>query len=213
MFYLHSVFFVVLYLGEIIFYNTQNPLKIVLFTLSNIIPLNVFYISLYLAFFIVSSALLKIIILNANKEFSFYFSKIMFTQISKRDSDGNDMRYLIKALNSYNKYLRKKIGLQIKDLENIYSKILSDTSIDKNYTIKKLSLAFDDTDKFKIIKSLSELLNIVDTENFLTNESKKTKLEDATTKLGTIISIVTAIIGLSLTIPDILKIPEEILKK
>jgi len=193
------IFAFIFILGETTM-KTQNPLRIVINILSNIIPPSIFVISLGIVFFIVASALLKIIVLFANKESRFYFSKILFKQIANKDIEGDELKYLVKSLNSYNKYLRRSIGLQINDLKNIYSKIFSDPTIDKNYTVKKLSLAFEDNDKFKTIKSLSELLNIKDTEHFLTKESIGKKLEDVATKLGTIVSTVAAIIGILLTI-------------
>ncbi|MDF2738383.1 MAG: hypothetical protein K0S93_2243 [Nitrososphaeraceae archaeon] len=193
------IFAFIFILGQTIM-KTQNPLIIVINIISNIIPPSIFVISLGVVFFIVASALLKIIFLFANKESRFYFSKIFFKQISNKNIDGNETIYLVKGLNSYNKYLRRNIGLQINDLKNIYSKILSDPTIDKNYVIKNLSLAFDDTDKFRTVKRLSELLNIKDTEHFLTKESVGKKLEDVAAKLGTIASTVAAIIGILLTI-------------
>jgi hypothetical protein len=200
------VFAFIFILGETTM-KTQNPLRIVINTFSNIIPPSVFVISLGIVFFIVASALLKIIVLFSNKESRFYFSKILFKQIANKDSDGDELKYLVKSLNSYNKYLRRSIGLQINDLKNIYSKILSDPNVDKNHTIKKLSLAFEDNDKFKTIKTLSELLNIKDTEHFLTKEPIGKKLEDGATKLGTIVSTVAAIIGVLLTIVEFPGLP------
>jgi hypothetical protein len=151
-------------------------------------------------FFVVGSALLKIILLIARKEFRFYLAKVLFRVILKKEDEAEKIKYLVNTLNSYNKYVRRILGLEINDLNKIYSKILSDPDLDKNYWIKQLSIAFEDSDKFKTIKCLSGLLNNTDTEHFLAKEPVGKKIEDWAKILGTAVSTVAAIIGVLTTL-------------
>ena len=118
----------------------------------------------------------------------------------EKNDDSEKMKYLIKALNSYNKYLRRSIGLQINEIKEIYSKILSEPSLYKNWIIKKLSIAFEDRDKFMTIKYLSDILSATDTKHFLTKESVGKKIADGAAILGTIVSTIAAVIGVLATI-------------
>jgi hypothetical protein len=174
--------------------SVENPLNGATELLGTNIEL-IFFTTLGVIFLIFGSALFRIILLNARKEFRFYLAKISFRVISKKEDDVERIRYLIKALNSYNKYIRSSLGLQIKDLKKIYSKIVSDPTLDKNYSIKELSIAFEDKDKLKPIKCISGLLKITDTEQFLIKEPIGKKLEDWAAIFGTIVSTVAAMIG------------------
>jgi hypothetical protein len=178
----------------------ENPLGFVIKYLGDPITSSLFVTIIGVTFFIVGSALLKIILLIARKEFRFYFAKILFRAILKKEDEAEKIKYLVRALNSYNKYIRRSLGLEINDLKKIYSKIISDPVLDKNHSIKELSKAFEDSDKFKAIKCLSGLLNFRDTEHFLTKEPVRKKLEDWATMLGTIVSTIVAIIGILATI-------------
>ena len=128
---------------------------------------SIFFTSMGITFLIVGSALLKIIFLNARKEFRFYFAKTSFRVISKKVDEVEKMRYVIKGLNSYNKYLRRNLGLQINDLKRIYSRIISDPALDKNHSIEKLFAAFENNDKLKLTQCLSEISTVTDPEQFL----------------------------------------------
>jgi hypothetical protein len=149
-----------------------------------------------ISFFIVASALLKITLIILRKEFRFYFAKVCLCVISnKEEDDVKKVRYVIKALNSYNIYLRKNIGLQIYALKNIYSKILSDSKVDKNQSIRELTSAFEDKDKLRPVKCLSTISNVTDTEQFLIKEPLGKKLENWATLIGTITSALAATIS------------------
>jgi hypothetical protein len=171
-----------------------NPFEIVIKTIGDPILSNLVLSIIGTIFFIVGSALLKIILLIVRKDFRFYFAKTLFRVISKKD-ESEKIEYFVKALNSYNKYIRRTLALEIKELKKIYSRVLSDPNTDKNHSIEKLSEAFEDRDKFQIIKCLSILFKGADTEDFLAKEPIGKKLEDWATILGTMVSTVAAIIG------------------
>lgn len=173
-----------------------SPFEIVLNSIGDPILSNLVLSIIGTIFFIVGSALLRIILLTVRKEFRFYFAKTLFRVISKKEDESEKIEYLVKALNSYNKYIRRTLALEIKELKNIYSRILSDPNTDKNYSIEKLSQAFEDRDKFNPIKCLSRLFKDINTEHFLAKEPIGKKLEDWATILGTMVSTVAAIIGI-----------------
>jgi hypothetical protein len=86
----------------------------------------------------------------------------------------------------------------------IYSKIISDSTVDKIYTMKELSRAFEDNDKLQPIRCLTGLLNIKDPEHFLLKEPPGKKLEDWGRIAGTLAStIATAISALVIFIPGL----------
>jgi hypothetical protein len=95
----------------------ENPLRFVIKFLGDPIVSSLFVTIIDVTFFVVGSALLKIILLIARKEFRFYFAKVLFRVISKKEDESDEIRYLVKALNSYNKYIRRTLGLEINDLK------------------------------------------------------------------------------------------------
>jgi hypothetical protein len=161
-----------------------------------------YYIVIYIGviFFIVASALLKLIVLTIRKDFRFYFARTIFKTVPRKN-EVEKVRLLVKALDSYNRYLRRSLGLQINDIKKVYSKILSDTSLDKENIINELSITFDDlNDKFKPIRCLSDTLQISDTEHFLARESTGKKIGDWASITATIVSTIAAVIGVLSTL-------------
>jgi hypothetical protein len=152
--------------------------------------------------FVVASALLRIILLNRSKNFKFYLARLSFRAMSRveGDDDVERMKYLIGGLSFYNKYIRRTLGLQINDLKIIYSRIITDATVDKNHSMKELCRAFEDNDKLKPIRCLTGLFNVTDPEHFLVKESIGKKLEGWVGILGALISSITAVIGAAVTL-------------
>jgi hypothetical protein len=147
-----------------------------------------------ISFFVVASVLLRLIFLTARKDFRYYFAKTLFcTQYKKQNDD--ELLYLIRGIEKYNAFVRSKTGLEIRDLRNLYSKILSDFAFNKDELINQLVTSFEEEDKLKPIAYISKTLNISNPENFLVKVQLKKKIDDYTTLLGTIISALTAIIS------------------
>jgi hypothetical protein len=96
----------------------------------------------YLLLFIVIAGVLKIICALARSEFWLYFAIGCFVLMQDARNDVDEMKFFIMGLNSYNSYLRRRIKLQIKDLEKVYSKIAASTIEQKNNTIGKFALFF-----------------------------------------------------------------------
>lgn len=172
----------------------ENILISLISFFDNPILLSLFSTTMGVVFLIVGSVLLKIILLEARKDFRYYFARTLLNLISKQEEQTDRMRYFVKGLKSYNKYIRRTLGIQINNLK-IYSKIVSDPTIDTNNTIQELSTAFEDIDKFKPIKSLYKILKVTDFEKFIIEESIGKKIQDSIGIVGTIVSTVTAIIG------------------
>lgn len=78
----------------------ENPLGIIIKFLGDPVLKSLFVTIIGVTFFIVGSALLKIILLIARKEFRFYFAKVLFRAISKKEDEAEKIRYLVRALNS-----------------------------------------------------------------------------------------------------------------
>jgi hypothetical protein len=183
----------------------EDPLSNLVLSLGDPTLVSLFLTSIGVIFFVVGSAMLRIILLNKSKQFRFYLAKMSFRALSKEGDEVERMRYLIKGLSSYNKYIRRNLGLQINDLKTIYSRIVSDPTIDKSHSVNELSVAFEDNDKLKTIRCLTGLLKIKDTEHFLVKESIGKKLQDWAGILGTLASAIAAILGAlaTLEIPGI----------
>jgi hypothetical protein len=153
--------------------------------------------------FVVASALLRIILLNRSERFKFYLARLSFRAMSNVERNVEKMKYLIKGLSFYNKYIRRTMGLQINDLKTIYSKIIADGTVDKNRSMKELCQAFEDTDELRPINCLAALFNVDDSEHFLVKESIGKKLEGWISVLGALASSIAAVIGAIVTLVSI----------
>ena len=88
----------------------KNPLIFVIKFLGDPIISSLFVTIIGVTFFIVGFILLKIILLMSRKEFRFYFARVLFRLISKKEDEAEKIKYLVKALNLYNKYIRRSLG-------------------------------------------------------------------------------------------------------
>jgi len=76
---------------------------------------------------LVVGAFLKILFAIGKPEFRLYYAMGCFRIIQRKENEVEKMKYMIRGLNSYNKYLKRCSNLQINDLSKIYSKISSTT--------------------------------------------------------------------------------------
>jgi hypothetical protein len=99
----------------------------------------------------------------------------------------------------YDKYLRRTLNVQINDIKKIYSKIMSDSNIDKNEAMRSIMGSFESgEDKLKPVKCFSRMLNIKKSEEFLVDESFGERLKDMAIFFATIIPVAVTIIQLLL---------------
>ena len=107
------------------------------------------------------------------------------------------MRYLRLGLDSYNKYLRRRVKYQISDniIKQFYSKYIRATSQERNEMINSLLRAFEDG-RTKPVTCISMIMKIPETEEFLTEESVGQKLKVIGTFLAATIPISISVIEL-----------------
>jgi len=96
----------------------------------------------YLLLFIVIAGLLKIVCALARSEFWLCYAIGCFVLMQDAKNEVEEMKFYIMGLKSYNSYLRRKINLQIKDLEKVHSKIAASTIEQKNIILGKFALFF-----------------------------------------------------------------------
>lgn len=72
---------------------------------------------------------------------------------------------------------------------------MSDTNCDNNAVISELIFLFENDDKLKPIKYLSNILNVADNEKFLVKEPLRDWIKTWGTIIGAMVSVLTAIIN------------------
>ena len=111
-------------------------------------------------------------------EFYYYLSKGYINLSSASENNINKTKFLFKSINTYNKYIRTSLNLDIYKIKRIYSTLLVDNNIDTNEIIRSLSLSFNDNNKLILLKTISNDLKIKETSEFLTKENIINKLKD-----------------------------------
>jgi hypothetical protein len=147
---------------------------------------------------IVIGALLRVSTHIIKREFRFYLAKGYCVAASKNEEGDLDrMKYLLSSLDSYDKYLRRKIKFGIKNINKIYSDIMisSDTK-KKDEIIKSICQYLGEEDRLKLATYLSTLYKLPETEQFLIKESFVQKLKTIGAFLIAAIPIVISIIQL-----------------
>jgi hypothetical protein len=105
--------------------------------------------------------------LPLDEEFNYYFAKACFKIILEKEDAVEKIRYLILGISYYDKFLRKNLRTRIRDVEEIYSRLLSDPTLDRDKTTQLITEAFESDDKLKAIACLSSILTDVKKEQFL----------------------------------------------
>lgn len=179
-----------------------------LYSISHKDILLLFIHSLYVSFGVISilpiiGGLLRIITLIARKEFWLYFARGCCTIISKSEDCTVKMNYLVLALDSYNKYLRRIFKFEIKDIQKIYSKLLSSKTEEKANIIESISASLEEG-KLELATYLLKLSKIPETELFI-REPFTQKIRKGMTVIAVTVPIVIAITQL---IQLILRMPK-----
>jgi len=160
-----------------------------------ILPIDVIYLIRIYLFIIVFAAFLKMLFATGRSQFRLYFAKGCFEIIKlKKEDEVKKMSYLIKGLNSYNKYLKRLTKLQITDLVKIYSSISScedKTKISK--TMESLSGAFEKGDTLEPLRKLSSMYKIP-RETLLTEQPLIHKIKELNTLIIPMATIVITLI-------------------
>jgi hypothetical protein len=159
-----------------------------------VLPLHIIYYLRFYLFIIVVGAFLKILFALAKIEFRLYFAIGCFRISQRRKDEAGKMRYLIKGLNSYNKYLKRCMNLQMNDLTKFYSKISSAPQEERKKIIDSLSDLLERGNN--TLEPVRYLLTIskVPEEEFLTEQALKQKIKDGYTLLIPVFTIIVTLI-------------------
>ncbi len=159
-----------------------------------ILPLHVIYYLRFYLFIIVLGAFLKLLFAVAKPEFRLYFAKGCFKIIKRKQNEADRMKYLIKGINSYNKYIKRWMNLQMSELTKVYSKISSASQDERGKIIDTLSASFDkgsdNLEPMKILLPFSKLTE----EEFLVEQRVREKIKDLYTLLLPVLTIVVTLI-------------------
>ena len=138
----------------------------------------------------------------SDREFRFYLARACFMIASQPKDIFEQMYYFDFGLHEYDKYLKRHLKHQIKNIDKIFSKASLLDNETKTKLICSLSNSFEtENDKLKPTKYISsELMKSEDIESFLIPESLKSQLKVVGAFLGAAIPIVVSIIALLLTI-------------
>ena len=120
-------------------------------------------------------------LLSIQRQFRFYLAQACIKIISDEAlSENKDVaakaNYLVLGLKAYNIYLRRSINLQIGDLKQLFSKLISGYPLNKKGLLNYLTSAFEDeNDKLKAARYLSTFVK--DDVPFLIKEPLSGKIE------------------------------------
>ena len=170
----------------------KNPVLDMFYVQTNSIFFYLLTIALGIFFFVFASILLRLIFLTVRKDFGYFLAKESIKLLIVNQASDSNLGNLVKIIDRYNAYVRRKTGFEIKDLQNIYSRILADSNFNNEELIYQLRKSFEHPDKLKPISYFSKNLDITNPENFLVKVSIKKKFQNYVTWLLTILSALTA---------------------
>lgn len=129
---------------------------------------------------------------RARRDFYFYLAKTYIKKISENVEEVDKIDYLINGLRAYNKYIIKKLKLRLAAIEELYSKIMSESDTKTQESINKICASFDESNKLNPLRTLS--LIMPQTNEFLAERSFwdriQTWLSLAITGIPVLISII-----------------------
>jgi hypothetical protein len=114
---------------------------------------------------IAMGAIVRIATQIVKKEFRFYLAKGYCILVSRNEGDLDKMKYLSLSLDSYNKYLLRKMKLGVKNINKIYSILVYTDSTKKDEIINSICECLSG-DKFKLVTYLAALYEVPHTEDF-----------------------------------------------
>jgi hypothetical protein len=150
---------------------------------------------------------IEVILLDVilKKEFRLYLAKACFTiAVNKRDSL-EYLYYFSLGLQEHNKYLKRRLSYEIKDIDKIFSKVSLLDYDARIGIVRSLSNSFEpEADRLKSLKYLSlELMSMVPVSTMpegigilLTQQTLKSELKIVGTILAASIPIMVSIIAL-----------------
>lgn len=144
---------------------------------------------------VVVSALLRIATQVIKRRFRFYLARGYSIVAAKKEWDDDKIKYLFLSLDSYNKYLLRKISFGIKSINKIYSDIIYADAKKKDEIIKSVCESLDG-DRLNLAIYLSKSYKVPDTEQFFIKESLAQKVRAFGAFLAAAVPIAISIIQL-----------------
>jgi hypothetical protein len=134
---------------------------------------------------------------NLKKEFRFRFARECI-ELSTRESDEvKKMRYFKMGIDSYNKFLKRCLNLQISDVNTIFSKIIACSSIENDSSSLLDSFIINiNNNKLEPLKCLSKRFFEQSIEKLLIEQPLKEKIKNLTVFIIPIITVIISLFGL-----------------
>jgi len=137
--------------------------------------------------------------LTNSKTFNFYYAKtlVKYRLYEQKEDEVKRIKHLFVGLNSYRKYLRNNLSLDINS-SKVYPKITVLVPEERNKLINSIYEAFsEDTDKLKPIICLIKFLN-VPAEKVLVKEHIRDKIRQLSILFAPIITVTISVFQLLL---------------
>jgi hypothetical protein len=129
-----------------------------------------------------------------HKEFRYYLAKGYCITATKKEDDFEKTNNLSSTLDSYNKFLRRRTQIEIKDVKRIHSTFLTAEMGEKNQIIKSVCESLE-SDRLGLARYLSKAYKVTESE-FFVEESIIQKMKGIGTFLAAAIPIIVSIIAL-----------------
>jgi hypothetical protein len=144
-----------------------------------------------LLWLVVGAGLVKMVSLLMRKEFRFDVARGWVELVSKKKDEVEKMEYLLNGLDSYNKYIRKRLKTSI-NVFQIYSKIINSPTDERNESIRIIAKAFE-IDKLGVLNQLPK--EDRKKEQFSGRDALMLQIQQLGTIVGGLISAMIGIIG------------------
>ena len=139
------------------------------------------------------SILVKLFLQLARTEFKVLFAKACFKMALNEDIDNpQKARYLRLGFQWYNAFLKKHLGLQIKNIDVIYSRIMLGSSLTRNEQLSLIK-SFDDEDDFAPLRHIALDLFEPDGEILSKGSLKMSIVESSKFVIPVITTIITVV--------------------
>jgi hypothetical protein len=115
---------------------------------------------------LISAEIYNLVPIVIIKDFRFYYGKKWVKDSLEIKDEVKRTRSFITGLNWYTRYLRQNLNFQINEVQ-VYPRIISLGTIERNQLIEAVCKAFEDFDKLKPINCLSTHMQIPQTEQIL----------------------------------------------
>ena len=145
----------------------------------------------------VTAGIIYMVLQATKRELRYFLAKTCF-ELASNDCDKiRKIGHFILGLKFYNEYLKKTLKIQINGIGNIYSKVISDSTVDQHEVTKSVLTSFESCkDKLEPVKSLSKIIDSEKKEEFLIEESLVERIKDLAVFFATIIPVGITIIRL-----------------